>query len=142
MDVSTAFLYGELDEEFYIDPPEGFEGKVNKNQVLKLDKALYGLKQATRKWNETLVKFFKEHKFERLKTDNCVFQNDHLIIAVYVDDLAIFGKDESKIEDFKRNIYLRFKTNVLGPLRNILGITVENVNDGRLLINQKTYYTA
>ena len=134
MDVSTAFLYGELDEEIYIDPPEGFEGKVNKNQVLKLNKALYGLKQAPRKWNETLVKFFKEHNFEQLKTDNCVFQNGKLIIAVYVDDLAILGKDE-----FKRNINKRFKTKDLGLLRNILGITVEHLKDGRLLINQKSY---
>ena len=38
--VSTAFLYGELDEKNYIDPPEGFDGKKNKNQMLKLIKAI------------------------------------------------------------------------------------------------------
>ena len=110
--------------------------------MLKLNKALYAfysLKQAPRKWNEILVKLFKEFKYEQLKTDNCVFQNGHLIMVVYVDDLAILSKDESKIEEFKRNINKRFNTEDLGMSRNIIRMTVENLNDGRLLKNQKTY---
>jgi hypothetical protein len=53
IDISTAFLYGELDDEIYIDIPEGLESDFKKNSVLKLNKALYGLKQAPRLWNKT-----------------------------------------------------------------------------------------
>jgi hypothetical protein len=46
MDVKTAFLNGELDEEIYIDQPDGFVAEVQEGKVCKLLKSLYGLKQA------------------------------------------------------------------------------------------------
>ena len=52
MDVSAAFLYGPLEEEVYMLPPDGYKGKQGK--VWKLKKALYGLKQAPRQWNSEL----------------------------------------------------------------------------------------
>ena len=58
IDISTAFLYGELDDEVYIEIPEGLESRFQKGNVLKLNKALYGLKQAPRLWNKILVNFF------------------------------------------------------------------------------------
>ena len=46
MDVKTAFLHGEVDEDIFTEPPDGFPEKAGK--VLKLNKVLYGLKQAPR----------------------------------------------------------------------------------------------
>jgi hypothetical protein len=46
MDVKTAFLKGELDEEIYMDQPDGFIVKDEKQKVCKLLKSLYSLKQA------------------------------------------------------------------------------------------------
>ena len=54
MDVKYAFLNGILEEEFYIEQPEGFVDEKNKDMVWKLHKALYGLKQAPRAWYERL----------------------------------------------------------------------------------------
>ena len=94
MDASTAFLFGELNEEIYMNPTEVLQVKYKK----------YGAK------TEQSTLWFKIN----------VFQNQHLIIAVFVDYVATFGKEESKnLEEFERNINQRFKTKDLELLRNI-----------------------
>ena len=51
MDVVTAFLNGKLDEEIYMQQPEGYQISGKENLVCRLKKSLYGLKQALRCWN-------------------------------------------------------------------------------------------
>jgi hypothetical protein len=54
MDIKTAFLYGELNKEIYMEQPEGFAKRGQENQVCRLKKAIYRLKQALRTWNKKL----------------------------------------------------------------------------------------
>jgi hypothetical protein len=138
IDISTAFLYGELTEEVYIDIPDGVEVENKTSTALKLNKALYGLKQAPRMWNQTLVKFLNEINLKQMKTDMCIFTNKNLIIAIYVDDIIIIGKNEHII-DLKTKIHKKFKTKDLGNLSFLLGIKIEYVNNKKLIINQKHY---
>lgn len=53
-DIKTAFLYGSLNEEIYMQPLEGF---VNKDTIRQLRRSLYGLKQSPRKWNQRFKEF-------------------------------------------------------------------------------------
>ena len=65
MDVKSAFLNGELEEEVYVEQPPGFVDSKFPDYVYRLDKALYGLKQAPRAWYETLAQFLLESGFTR-----------------------------------------------------------------------------
>ena len=57
MDVKSTFLNRVLEEEVYIEQPQGYELKGKEDKVLKLKKALYGLKQALRAWNARIDKY-------------------------------------------------------------------------------------
>jgi hypothetical protein len=65
MDVETAFLNGDLEEEIYMEMPEGFED--NPGKVCKLNKTLYGLKQSAREWNMKFVNEMKAKSFDFYK---------------------------------------------------------------------------
>ena len=65
MDVKTAFLHGNLEEEIYMMQPQGFEVRGNKKMVCKLHKSLYGLKQAPRQWCKKFDSFMSSNGFLR-----------------------------------------------------------------------------
>ena len=73
MDVVTAFLIPDLEEEIYMVQPEGFDGK--EGLVCKLQKGLYGLKQSARNWNARLRKHLKSLGFQQSSCDPCIFIN-------------------------------------------------------------------
>ena len=52
--MKTAFLNGELEEEVYMEQPEGFSKGNPKRTVCKLIKAMHGLRQAPRAWHKKL----------------------------------------------------------------------------------------
>ena len=56
MDVKTAFLNGELDEEIYMQQPDGFVATGQENIVCRLKKSLYGLKKVPKQWHEKFDK--------------------------------------------------------------------------------------
>jgi hypothetical protein len=73
IDVKSYFLNGELEEEVYIEQPEGFHLSENTNCVCKLKKALYGLKQAPRAWYSTLDKYLQQAGFRKGSADNNLY---------------------------------------------------------------------
>src|SRR5579859_3643722 len=107
MDVVTAFLAGDLEEEIYMEQPEGFEvGSMEDDLVCRLKKSLYGLKQAPRVWNHKIRHYLKSIGFDQLYSDPCVYINKTtgIIIAMWVDDLIIFGKDMTSINALKAQL--------------------------------------
>ena len=77
MDVKSAFLNGELQEEVYVEQPPSFVDPTLSNYGHKLDKVLYGFKQTLRAWYETLTNFFIEEKFTRGRVDTTLFLRKH-----------------------------------------------------------------
>lgn len=101
-DVKTAFLHGDLDEELFMEQPEGFkEG----NKICKLNKSLHGLKQAPRQWNEKFDMFLKLFQLQQASIDRCLYFNENrtLMLAIYVDDGLAAGNDKKELK--KHNSY-------------------------------------
>ena len=139
MDVVTAFLYGFLDEVIYVEQPHLFEIDVDK--VCKLLKALYGLKQAPHVWYKTLVEFLQKLGFQRLELDHGVFvsEDKQLFIAVYVDDLLLFGSDLARLEQIQQSLRDRFKMTDLGDISHYLGMEVDYILREKITLRQSTY---
>jgi hypothetical protein len=99
MDVKTAFLYGAVQEEIFMEQPHGLSD--NSGRVCKPNKALYSLKQSPRVWYKTLSQFLSEAGFTPLDAVHSVFVKDSTYIAVYVDDLLLIGLDKADIQQIK-----------------------------------------
>ena len=91
MDVMSAFLNGELEEEVYVQQLSGFEDSDILEFVYKLFKALYGLKQAPRAWYDTLSQFLIENHFIRDTMDKTLFHKKFngfsILVQIYVDGI-------------------------------------------------------
>jgi len=75
--VKSTFLYGMLDEELYMEQPQGFKVLGNKHKVLCLKKAIYGLKQAACAWWHELNRSLKALGFSCLYADAGIFVAKH-----------------------------------------------------------------
>ena len=71
--MKTAFLHGELEEDIYIQHPEGFTASCKEDYVCLLKRSLYGLKQSPRQWYKTFDSFMVSHDFKRSSFDSCVY---------------------------------------------------------------------
>lgn len=141
MDVVTAFLYGFLDELIYVEQPHLFVFGNNLHLVCKLIKALYGLKQSPQVWYQTLVDFLKKLGFHRLELDHGVFvsEDKKQFIAIYVDDLLLFGADIPRLELIQKELSDRFKMTDLGNVSHYLGMEVD-VDVGKTITLRQTTY--
>ena len=138
MDVKTAFLYGNVEDEVYVEQPTGYEDDAN--NVCLLNKALYGLEQSPRIWYETLTGFLKSLGFAALSSDLSVFTRAGMIIAIYVDDLLVVGPSKRDIAHVKRSLGNRFDMSDLGHCHQYLGIHVRRDRATRsIYLNQRSY---
>lgn len=145
MDVVTAFLNGDLEEDIYMNVPEGMKTTANVNQVCKLKKALYGLKQAPRQWYSKIHDYLVINlKFTSSKNDPCLYirktTSDIIIIALYVDDLLILGNSKAYILKIKEELKRRFEMKDMGAAKLMLGIEITRDRSNRKIhISQKEY---
>jgi hypothetical protein len=127
MDVKTTFLNGEIEEEVYIDQPEGFVIHEKKYQVCRLKKALYGVKQDPHAWYEKMNGFMMSLGFNKSVVDPNlyyhIFGDECLILALYVDELCLTGS-ERLIVECKRALTSEFDMKDLDMMHYLLGLEV------------------
>ncbi|GKE66836.1 zinc finger, CCHC-type containing protein [Tanacetum coccineum] len=143
MDVKTAFLNGDLDEEVYMNQPHGFIMPGNENKVCKLIKSLYGLKQAPKQWHQKFDKMVLSNGYLLNQADKCVYRKfdesgKGVIICLYVDDMLIFGTDQVQVDLTKDFLSSRFSMKDMGEADVILGIRIKHKSNG-ISISQSYY---
>ncbi|KAH9111146.1 hypothetical protein LEN26_013118 [Aphanomyces euteiches] len=121
MDIKTAFLNGDLDEEIIMEQPEGYKQPHNKHLVCLLKKSLYGLKQSPRQWHKKLHTQLVIIGFRQCYKGQ-----------LYVDGIIIAGNDKSEIACTQKQIRDAFEATNKGELEYILGVQV--VRDRQLRI--------
>lgn len=145
LDVKTAFLNGNLEEDVYMEQPEGFIKENNNIRVYKLKKAIYGLKQSAKSWYEKINDVLTNKlKFKRLSSEPCVYiynhDNETMIISLYVDDILLFSSKSSHEKEYiKKQLMSEFQMKDLGQAHHILGMRVARTDDGSYTLDQKNY---
>lgn len=125
MDVSNAFLHGELDEEIYMRLPSGYTPPAGTtlppDAVCRLRKSLYGLKQASRQWYKRFSSFLLGANFIQSPADNTLFvkatKTTFIVVLVYVDDILIASNDNGILLDLQKLLRFEFKIKDLGYAR-------------------------
>src|SRR6187551_1925725 len=126
MDVKTAFLNGELEEEIYMDQPDGFAVEGQEGMVCRLVKSLYGFKQAPKQWHEKFDKTLTSVGFVVNEADKCVYYHygggEGVILCLYVNVILIFGTILNVIKEVKEFLSQSFEIKDLGEADVILNI--------------------
>lgn len=109
VDVETAFLYGELEEEVYMENPDGLEDS-NEDEALLLTSTIYGLVQSARQYYKKACDILKKIGFTGGDVDPCLFMKRSskglVYIALFVDDNLLVGHPaaiKDAIEQMKRH---------------------------------------
>ena len=147
IDVKTAYLYGDLDEAIYMEPPKGYD--IPDGCVLLLKKALYGLKQAGRQWYKRLREVVSKFDLHPLANDPHTYVAHKtidgikrtLILPVYVDDLIPIG-DKVLCDDFEQWLPDYFDVTPASDAILILGIRItrnRNADPPFLILDQEKF---
>ncbi|GKA19098.1 putative RNA-directed DNA polymerase [Tanacetum coccineum] len=142
MDVKTAFLNGDLEEEIYMNQPEGFIAPGQAGKVCRLVKSLYGLKQAPKQWHQKFDNTMLESGFKINECDKCVYVKDtssgYVILCLYVDDMLIVGSNDKMIRSTKDMLKSKFDMKDMGLADVILGIKI--IRTQNELVSSQAHY--
>jgi transposase InsO family protein len=143
VDISHAFINGDLEETIYMRQAEGFHTG-SSNQVYLLQKSIYGLKQAARQWNKKLHSSLEIMGFKRLESDRSIYiyiRGDvRIIMPIFIDDITFASSNSSAIDSAIKELSSHFKLRDLGPTSFLLGIEiVRNLANHEISLSQRQY---
>lgn len=136
MDFETAYLNSRLSHTIYARNPPGIDCP-----YMILRRSLYGLKQSGREWNDLLTQWHTtDCGLTQSHADPCIFFNEDLVLAIYVDDVLMAGSP-AKVQQLVDVIKRSFEVKDLGFPHIILGIEIVQVSHG-IELHQRTYSEA
>ncbi|KAF5794743.1 putative RNA-directed DNA polymerase [Helianthus annuus] len=143
LDVKSAFLNGELEEDIYVEQPEGYELKDSSDKVYKLKKALYRLKQAPRARYAKIDGYFTHNGYHRSLNEPTLYvkqtdAHDIIYVCLYVDDIICTSSCEQLICEFKKGMKEVFEMTDMGLLQYFLGLEVKQFKEG-VFVSQEKY---
>ncbi|KAF5764529.1 putative RNA-directed DNA polymerase, protein kinase RLK-Pelle-DLSV family [Helianthus annuus] len=142
LDVTNAFLHGNLEETVYMHQPMGFRHRDFPDHACLLRKSLYGLKQAPRAWYQRFTDFVTLQGFRQSKSDNSLFLYHHgheiADLLIYVDDIILTTSSEDLRKRLLHKLSGEFAMKDLGPLSYFLGIQVTREGD-TMFLSQQAY---
>ncbi|GLC60440.1 hypothetical protein PLESTB_001612800 [Pleodorina starrii] len=141
LDVKTAFLNGELEEEIYVTQPPGFEVG-GPNVVARLHKALYGLCQASRTWYKTLHERLTAMGYEQSAADPSLYvrikDGEKVYVLVYVDDVLVASVSHELVLQAKAELMRQFECRDMGEASVFLGMEIKRDREHKTLaLSQK-----
>ena len=143
LDASNAFAGSDLDKPNCMEIPEGlqdFDPDAREGMVLELLKSLYGLRQSANLWHRKITGFLMKIGFRPTTADPSVFINNRgLIIALYVDDVVVFGRKEEEINEVKKKLKEFHPMTDSGLVNKLLGIRFTWGQDGSIHLDQQSY---
>jgi hypothetical protein len=135
-----TFPHGDLEEDIYMQQPQGYEVKGKENLVCRLKKSLYGLKKDPRKWYLKFDRFMTKQGYSICHSDHGVYfknieNGSYIILLLYVDDMIVAGSNMQDINVLKKKLSNSFVMNDLGVAKKILGTRIirdrKNARNGR-----------
>ncbi|KAJ9555239.1 hypothetical protein OSB04_009853 [Centaurea solstitialis] len=142
LDVTNAFLHGNLNETVYMHQPMGFRNKKFPDHVCLLKKSLYGLKQAPRAWYQRFTDYVLLLGFRHSRCDASLFTfhqgNDTAFLLLYVDDILLVTSSGILRQRLMTSLAQEFAMKDLGPLSYFLGISVSRTSRG-MFLSQQSY---
>ncbi|GJV84289.1 retrovirus-related pol polyprotein from transposon TNT 1-94 [Tanacetum coccineum] len=139
---NNGILNKDLEEEIYMNQPEGFIAPGQESKVCRLVKSLYGLKQAPKKWHQKFDHTMLESVFKVNGCDTCVYVKDtnsgYVILCLYVDDMLIIGSNKNMINSTKDMLKSKFDMKDMGLADVILGIQIIQNHNG-LVLSSRDY---
>ena len=143
MNVKTAFLNGELEEEIHMEQPIGFIKEGHEHKVCRLLKSIYGLKQSLRQWYIRFHNVIISNDFTMIDEDHCIYtkrsKDKFVILSLYVDDILISGNDKEYTNDIKAWLSSNFEKKDMGEVSYILGVKISRDCPRKILsLSQET----
>lgn len=142
VDVTAAFLNGDLEETIYMSPPEG--SNIPSHKVLHLRKSLYGLRQSPRCFNKTFDEWMRQDGFVPTSADPCLYvrktEKAVIFVSVHVDDQLVASNSRTELDAFKARLNSKFACTDNGPVNYFLGFNVmRDRKNKKLWISQEHY---
>ena len=126
LDIKTAFLNGELEEDVWVEQPPGYKSG-DGTLACHLHKSLYGLKQAPRTWHGKLSQELAALDFKPSAADPALFikpRETPVYLLTYVDDILVITGCPAAMADTKKKIMAAFEARDMGPASFFLGMNI------------------